>query len=184
MREIHDDRLTEKYNELVKQLKGLYPQYSFRFSKHYNIFGQEVQLFYYEKASTENSRRRASGIMLTFNGNPGDILWNIQNDTKQGILEILRIHNRIGTKRGAFSTTLFKGPMDMGNMEDTRPYISPSFHTQKKSPPPRPQQEKPKVYVTKKPDEPQKTIRNEKPTSVTMEKFKELALKKGWIKAK
>jgi len=171
----------EKYTALTEELIKSYPNYSFRFLKHYSIYGQEVQLFYYEKASTENSRRRASGVMLTFNGNPGDILWNIQNDTKEGVVELLRIHNRIGRTRGSFSTTLFKGPMDMGKMEDTRPY-SPLVHTQKKSPP-RPQ-EKPKVYATKKPLLPPKIIRNEKPTSVTMEKFKELAMKKGWIKGK
>ena len=180
MKELHDER----YTALTEQLVESYSNYSFRFLKHYSIYGQEVQLFYYEKASTENSRRRASGVMLTFNGNPGDILWNIQNDTKEGIVEILRIHNRIGRNPGSFSTTLFKGPMDMGKMEDHRSQL-PQLRPQKKtSDYPQNNQRKPQVYVTKKPDEPQKIIRNEKPTSVTMEKFKELAMKKGWIKEK
>jgi hypothetical protein len=180
MREAHDDHLKERYSELTKELVNLYPNFSFRFSKHYTIFGQEVQLFYYEKTLSEN-RRRASGIMLTFNGNPGDILWNIQNDTKEGILELLRIHNRIGKSTQSFSKTLFKGPMDMGKMEDPRPYIPHHSTPQKRSS--EHNNQKGPVYLARKSNEEQPR-RIEKPTPVTMEKFKELALKKGWIKEK
>ena len=48
MKELHDER----YTALTEQLVESYSNYSFRFLKHYSIYGQEVQLFYYEKAST------------------------------------------------------------------------------------------------------------------------------------
>jgi hypothetical protein len=47
--------------------------------------------------------------MLTFNFNPGDIIWNVQSIDKRSITELMRIHNRTTGNTKVYSQSLFRG---------------------------------------------------------------------------
>lgn len=172
--------MDSKINSLVTKLSELYNNYTFSFKEAYTLHGQQVQIFSYSKKA--GTGRKAYGYMLTFGFNPGDVIWNIRNIEKNAIVDLLRVHNRIGHNVGKFSQSLFRGKSFVDKYEQNRPTYSRNVKEQKAPEPKRPQRTFLKAKdgtQKKKPD-----LKSQKPSLASLDKLKELAKKKGWIKEK
>ncbi|MFH1729479.1 MAG: hypothetical protein ABIA04_13805 [Pseudomonadota bacterium] len=193
---------SEKFRFLTQKLSQMYPDYSFDFVDSYRYYSTQVQVFYYEKKHDQSHirRRRARGCMLTFNENPGDVIWNLQGSDKRSIFELLKVHDRVGKNKN-LSQNLFRGSsfkhsdeigyvrQDSTNIYkknykpkltqevDGNKAFSNSANSEEKSKSPK------SAYKSqKKTPSPPQYSKPEKPTNDLMEKFKQAAKDKGWMK--
>lgn len=115
---------------LASKLKSFYGQYDFSFEVEYFIYNQEVQIYSFWPCTSQNRGK----YMLTFNSNPGDVIWNLQSIDKRSITELLRVHNRTsGTKN--YSQSLFRG-RDFFEDRDARVISRPRRFDNRQSPKP------------------------------------------------
>ncbi len=168
-----------KFNVLAIKLSEIYSEYSFSFRKTYTLYNQEIQIFNFSKKVTHFGRHKF-GLMLTFNGNPGDCIWNLQADDKDSIAGLMRIHNRISGRPQKYSQNIFKGKSFMGRAEESEEQFEPVLMT-------RPKHDfvpVKKIIPTYKNKE-QETrfdLSQKKPTQTSLDALKKIAKEKGWIK--
>lgn len=180
--------LPSRYRQLEQQLSSLYNKYVFVFEGEYKIYNQDIQIFSFCNRGQDPSRGRQK-MMLTFNGNPGDVLWNLQSTDKDAITQLMRIHNR--TSKQTYSPGLFRGRSFFGDTNATTMNYGPkkfrpgsympkphetSIGQEKKEP-----QFQEKKYIRETAPKPQTSV-PKTPAKPDFNKLKELALKKGWIK--
>ena len=187
-----------RYAHLIKKLGEHYTKYQFEFLVEYKIYGQAVQLFQFSRVS-EGGRRKS--CMLTFNANPGDVLWNIRQTDKHSIAELMRVHKRVG-RPGSFSQSLFHGKEFFAN-EDAVAQGPRAHGPRYRNYPRRSPAEQNEVQNYKQHNETHPTIQSSpvsqasplprrtipsplKPqkseTPLSLDKLKDLFKSKGWIK--
>jgi hypothetical protein len=177
-----------KFNTLAIKLSEIYNEYSFSFRKTYTLYNQEIQIFNFSKKITYFGKHKF-GLMLTFNGNPGDCIWNLQADDKDSIAGLMRIHNRISGRTQKYSQNIFKGKSFTGRAEEVEEQIEPAFVTRprhdfitpKKIIPQYRNREK-ETYSHAKTTKQSSNLSQAKPTQTSFDVLKRFAKEKGWIK--
>ncbi|OGQ95675.1 MAG: hypothetical protein A2284_14230 [Deltaproteobacteria bacterium RIFOXYA12_FULL_61_11] len=97
-----------RVRRLATQLETMYHEYAFTFLEEYELYQQKVQVFGYDRKKLyANVRRGGRGMILCFNYNPGDLIWNIADRSKRGVGEVMRYSNRTAPQKVQSSPNLF-----------------------------------------------------------------------------
>lgn len=97
-----------RIDKLSMALHEVYTEYAFESVAAYELYKQQVRVFKFSrKVRYANVRRPGNGLLLIFNNNPADVIWNVNGSDKRTVMDIMKTYNRTSAASGSLSPNLF-----------------------------------------------------------------------------